>query len=264
MDPATEAGYLSRNDGCPFCQQVVAGAPQMTEERPMDMITDPPILKIKRNFQRPAPEIVAALTGASTGHLVDAMGGSGALDWHIKPLSAAMPGFCGVAITCDAGPADNLAVFAALGAAKPGDVIIAATGGHLAAAVIGDLVVGMARNCGLAAIVTEGTVRDAAGIVAVGLPVYCVGVSPNSPARNGPGTVGLPIVVGGVAVDAGDILVGDGDGVVVVPRQIAASVVAKLVGVRKAEAALEARVKAGLRMPEFVESLLNSSRVEEL
>jgi 4-hydroxy-4-methyl-2-oxoglutarate aldolase len=132
------------------------------------------------------------------------------------------------------------------------------------AAVIGDLIVGMARNCGVAAIVTEGTVRDVAGILAIGLPVYCAGVSPNSPARNGPGTVGLPIVVGGVAVESGDILVGDRDGVVVVPRQMGAKVAAKLIEVRAAEAALEAKVKGGLRIPDFVTALLRSDRIDEI
>ncbi len=228
------------------------------------MITDPPILRIRRNFERPSPEAVAALRGVATGHLVDAMGGSGALDWRIKPLGDATPGFAGVAITCDAGPADNLAVFGALDAARPGDVIFIATAGHRAAAVIGDLVAGMARNCGVAAIVTEGTVRDAEGILAVGLPVYCACISPNSPARNGPGTVGLPVVAGGVAIASGDILVGDRDGVVVVPRQMAAATAAKLVAVRAAEAALEAKVKAGLRMPDFIAALLKSERVEEI
>lgn len=228
------------------------------------MITDPPILRIKRNFERPFPETVAALTGAATGHLVDAMGGSGALDWTIKPLGNKVASFCGVALTCDVGPADNLAVFAALDVAKPGDVIIAATGGHLAAAVTGDLLVGMARNCGVSAIVTDGSVRDVAGILAVGIPVFCAGVSPNSPVRNGPGTVGLPIVIGGVAVVPGDIVIGDADGVVVIAQAIAEEVVAKLAVVRKAEAALEAKVTAGLRIPDFVTVVLKSNRTEEL
>lgn len=227
------------------------------------MITDPPILRIRRNFERPSPETVAALRGAATGHLVDAMGGAGALDWRIKPLGDAAP-FCGVAITCDAGPADNLAVFGALEAAKPGDVIIVATTGHRAAGVIGDLVAGMARNCGVVAFVTDGTVRDAAGLQAVGLPIYCIGVSPNSPARNGPGTVGLPIVVGDVAVAPGDILVGDADGVVVVPRQMAEKVAMQLAVVRANEAALEAKVKAGLRLPDFAATFLKSGRIEEI
>ncbi len=228
------------------------------------MIKDPPVLRIRRHFPRPAAELVIALTGASTGHLVDCMGGSGALDWRIKPLSAPVSGICGVAVTCDAGPGDNLALFAALDVAKPGDVVIVSAQGHLGAAILGDLLAGMARNCGIAAIVLDGSVRDVAGILATGLPVYCAGVTPNSGVRNGPGAVGLPIVIGGVAISPGDIVVGDGDGVVIVPRTIATDVVRMLVDVRKAEAALEAQVKAGLRLPEFVTSILSSGRVEEI
>jgi 4-hydroxy-4-methyl-2-oxoglutarate aldolase len=128
--------------------------------------------------------------------------------------------------------------------------------------VTGDLLVGMARNCGAAAIVTDGVVRDVAGILAVGMPVCCAGVSPNSPVRNGPGTVGLPVVVGGVAIASGDIMVGDADGVVVVPQAIAAELVKRLVDIRAAEAMLEAKVKSGLRIPDFIADVLSSPRVE--
>ncbi|WP_373506307.1 RraA family protein [Aestuariivirga sp.] len=228
------------------------------------MIKDPPILRISRNFPRPPNDVVKALTGAMTGHLVDAMGGGGALDWQIKALGGGPQSFCGVAVTCDCGPSDNLALFGALDVVKPGDVIVAATRSHRAASVTGDLLVGMARNCGAAAIVTDGVVRDVAGILAVGLPVCCAGVSPNSPVRNGPGTVGLPIVVGGVAIASGDIIVGDADGVVVVPQAIAADLVKRLVDVRAAEALLEAKVKSGLRIPDFIADVLSSPRVENI
>lgn len=228
------------------------------------MIKDPPSLRIRRNFPRPPAELVMAFAGAMTGHVVDAKGGSGALDWRIKPLGSGNHGFCGVALTCDCGPADNLALFAALDAAQPGDVIMAATGGHMGCAVAGDLLVGMASNCGVAAIVTDGAVRDISGILGVGLPVFCAGVSANSPARNGPGTVGCPIVLGGVAVTSGDIIVGDADGVVVVPIQQAAHVARQLAAVRSAEASLESEVKAGLRIPDFIVQLLLSDRVESL
>jgi 4-hydroxy-4-methyl-2-oxoglutarate aldolase len=228
------------------------------------MIEEPPLLRIRRNFSRAPLEVARRFVGAATGHVVDAMGGGGALDWRIKPLAGSPPAFCGIAVTCDAGPADNLALFGALAAVQPGDVIIAATGGYMAAAVTGDLLVGMARNCGAVAIVTDGAVRDAEGIVGVGLPVHCAGVSANSPARHGPGTVGLPIVIGGVAVDAGDIVVGDADGVVIVPKAIAAEIGGRLAEIRKAEAALETQVKAGLRIPDFVELILASGRIENL
>ena len=79
-----------------------------------------------------------------------------------------------------------------------------------------------------------------------------------------PGTVGLPIVVGGVAVESGDILVGDRDGVVVVPLKQAQAVLAKLADVRAAEVSLEAKVKAGLEIPDFVSALINSDRVREI
>jgi 4-hydroxy-4-methyl-2-oxoglutarate aldolase len=228
------------------------------------MITDPPILKIRRAFPRPAPALVAAFAGAATGHVVDAMSGSGALHFSIKPLAGAPASFHGVALPCHCGPADNLALFGALDCAAAGDVILASTSAHMGCAVVGDLVIGMARNAGVAAFVTDGLVRDIAGIVGVGLPVFSAGVSPNSPARNGPGTVGLPIILGGVAIEAGDIVVADADGVVIVPQLVAADVVARLDAIRRAETALEARVKGGARMLDAVASLLKSERVEEL
>ena len=76
----------------------------------------------------------------------------------------------------------------------------------------------VARNRGAAAFVTDGLVRDLDDLESVGLPTFAMGVTPNSPQRRGPGSVGLPIVCGGVAVASGDIVVGDRDGVVVVPR----------------------------------------------
>jgi 4-hydroxy-4-methyl-2-oxoglutarate aldolase len=228
------------------------------------MIEEPPLLRIRRNFSRTPQEVAKLFMGAATGHVVDAMGGGGALDWRIKPLAGTSPAFCGIAVTCDAGPSDNLALFAALDVLQPGDIIVAATGGYMAAAVTGDLLVGMARNCGAAAIVTDGAVRDVEGIIRMGLPVHCAGVSANSPVRKGPGTVGLPVIVGGVVADSGDIVVGDSDGVVIVPREIAAEVGARLGEIRKAEAALEAKVKAGLRIPDFAKSILASRRTENL
>jgi 4-hydroxy-4-methyl-2-oxoglutarate aldolase len=206
--------------------------------------------------------LVANFVGAPTGNLVDAMGGGGALGASVKPLAGAPATILGVALVCDAGPGDNLALFAALEFASPGDVIVVATREYRGAAVLGDLLAGMARNGGVAGIVTDGLVRDVAGLARVGLPVYCAGVSPNSPSRCGPGVVGEPIVIAGLAVACGDIVVGDGDGVVVVPRAAAAGVAAKLSDIRAAEAALEARIEAGLRNLDSVKLLLGSDRVE--
>ena len=85
------------------------------------------------------------------------------------PLAAPL---VGVAITCDAGPGDNLAIHGAVHAAQPGDVIVAATDGFMATAVVGDLVLGMAKNRKVAGFVTDGAVRDLAGLLSVGLPAF--------------------------------------------------------------------------------------------
>lgn len=211
------------------------------------MIDDAPPIQYGDTMRRPAAAQVAALAGVPTGHLVDALGGAGALDFRIKPVIADQSGFCGAALVCDNGPADNLATLAVLEHVRAGDVIVAATGGYTGCAVIGDLVLGMARNGGAVAFVTDGCVRDLPGIRGVGLPCHAVGVTPNSPARTGPGTVGLPIVIGGVAVRTGDIVAGDQDGVVVVPFERIDDCIGRLVRVREAEADMEARVKAGLK-----------------
>jgi len=129
--------------------------------------------------------------------------------------------------------------------AEPGDVIVLANDAYTGTAAIGDLVAGMMRNRGIAAFVTEGLARDKAGIVEAGLPLFAAGVVPTSPAANGPGVVGAPIICGGVAVRSGDIVVGDADGVVVVPAARAEAVLTALDAVRAAEAKAVAAIAAG-------------------
>jgi 4-hydroxy-4-methyl-2-oxoglutarate aldolase len=204
-------------------------------------------------WRRPAPEQVAALQGVPTGHVVDALGGAAALDHRIKPAIAGQSSFCGVALTCDNGPADNLALCAALASVLPGDVLVAATGGFTGCAVTGDLVLGMARNAGAVGFVTDGCVRDLPGLRAVGLPAFCVGVTPDSPARSGPGSVGADVIVGGRRIASGDVLVADEDGVVVVPQDRLAAVIARLPSIRAAEADMERRVRDGMRTPPFLD-----------
>src|ERR1700754_3003772 len=107
------------------------------------MIDDPPLLTVRRRFLRPDPGLLEALRGVQTGFVVDAMDGSGALNHRIKPIEPALAAMVGVAVTCDCGPADNLAVFAALDLAGPGDILVCAAGAYEGTAVIGDLVAGM-------------------------------------------------------------------------------------------------------------------------
>lgn len=228
------------------------------------MIEDPPILTVRRNFERPAADDVASLADTPTGFVADALGGRAALDKAVKPVDAEVTRFCGVAVPCHTGPADNLAFFAALDIAMPGDVIVIAADGYTGTAVIGDLALGMAKNKGVMAVVTDGAVRDLDGIEAVGLPCFAAGIVPDSPARNGPGTAGLPVTVAGVAIEAGDVVIGDRDGVVVIPREKVGAVLAALPAIEAAEAKRDADVKAGAVQIDAIAALLASDRVREV
>jgi 4-hydroxy-4-methyl-2-oxoglutarate aldolase len=228
------------------------------------MIADPPVLTIRRDFDRIDPEQVARFAGAETVHVVDAMDGQGALDYRIKPLDPGSASFAGPALTCHNGADDNLAILAAFAVARPGDVIVAASDGFTGSAVFGDLFARYACNCGITAIVTDGLARDTAGIIATGLPVFVAGVTPGSSARSGPGTVGLPIIIGQISVSPGDLLVGDRDGVAVVARSDAERVAARLESVRAAESKFEADAANGLHVPDFIQVLLQSERVRYL
>ena len=147
------------------------------------MIEEPPPIVFAPSIERPSADIVERFR-APTSFIVDAMNGVGALDWRIKRIAGGS--FVGVALTCDCGPLDNLAFMAALAESKPGDVFMVATNGYVGAAVTGDLLIGVARNRGAAGFVTDGLVRDVDDLDTIGLPVFAMGVTPNSPQRRGP------------------------------------------------------------------------------
>ena len=228
------------------------------------MLKEPPLLTLSRRVARLSPAQVEPFRDCITGWLVDARQGRGALDCAIKPVAPEVPGmrrFVGSALPCWCGPNDNLALTAAVALAEPGDVILAACEGFTGSGMAGDLVIGMARNKGVAAFVTDGMVRDREGILGVGLPVFARGITPNSCVRSGPGTVGLPVVIGGVPVRAGDLVLGDADGVVVVPAEELSLVLDRVAAIRTAEGAVEAEVKAGAAVRPEMQALLASDRV---
>ncbi len=231
------------------------------------MIHEPPLLTARRFFPRPTPAQLAAVAAATTGWLVDAQNGRGSLGPRIKPLFPHDPELnrcSGTVLTCWCGPDDNLALVAATALARPGHVIVAAADGFEGSAVCGDLLARMMKNKGIAGLVVDGAVRDIAGLREVGLPVFAAAVNPASCVRSGPGTVGLPIVVAGRAVQSGDLLLADEDGVVTVPLAEADAVLARLKEIEAAEAETLAEVRAGLQVPGWVEALLASERVRWL
>ena len=191
------------------------------------------------------------------------MDGRGALDHRIKLLEGypADTMMVGPALTCQCGPGDNLALCAAIAAANPGDVIVAATDAYEGTCLTGDLLMGMAKNRKIAGLVTDGLVRDTSGIREVGLPVFSKGVTPNSPVRNGPGTVGFPVALGGVHVGSRDVIVAGTDGVVVIPREQLKEVLSRLPEIKASEMETEQAVEDGMEMMDSVKEILNSDKV---
>jgi 4-hydroxy-4-methyl-2-oxoglutarate aldolase len=220
-----------------------------------------PALTVRPNFPRPSDDLVKRLSGVPTGWVVDANGRRGGLDFRVRPLTRAVR-FCGVALTVHSRARDNLAAYAAIDFAKPGDVLVVATDAYEEASVAGDLLLGMARNNGICAFVTDGMVRDIDGLNAVGIPVFARGLSPNSPYKDGPGRIGLPISLGGVSVNAGDVIIGDENGIVVVGREVLQGVLVALDEVKAKEAMMDDLVAKGATSPPGMEKLLAEKGID--
>ena len=183
----------------------------------------------------PAPtrlpaDLVEGFRGLASSNLADAMGRFNFMDPAIQGRSS-LP-LCGLAVTVNARPADNLMVHKALQVATPGDIVVVSTGGNTTSAVFGELMCHTAAAARLGGIVVDGAIRDVEGITRLGFPAFSRTVSPGSCDKDGPGEINVPISCGGVVVCPGDIVVGDGDGVAVVPRgdaQVVLEAVAALI-----------------------------------
>ncbi|MFE0145548.1 methyltransferase [Nonomuraea sp. NPDC059007] len=150
----------------------------------------------------------------------------------------------GNALPVEVRSGDNLAIHRALDEARPGDVLVVNGHGDMTRALIGGLIGEIMVNAGVVGAVVDGAVRDVQTLSEMGLPVYARAITPAGPFKNGPGAIGAPVAVGGVVVAAGDVLVGDADGVVVVPRDRVKGVVAAIDGIVEREAALRQRILA--------------------
>lgn len=230
------------------------------------MIEEPPLitLKTRTSRNRPTPQQIAAFVDVPTGFLCDAMEGQGALDYTIKCLPGLPDRVVGPALTCHCGPQDILALVSALTEVEPGDVVVNATGSWRGCAAIGDRVSGMAKNAGAAGVVTDGLARDLPGIQDVGLPLFCAGISPNSPFGKGPGSVGMAIKIAGHLVDSGDMIVADQDGVVVVPFARIDEVIETLIKVKELEAELDGAVAKGLKAADSIVELVNGPQCRRI
>lgn len=177
------------------------------------------------DIDRPDGEVIVAFDGLPVSAIGDVMGRRSIMDAGIQPLSRSLR-MAGPAVTVETRPGDNLMIHAALKVARPGDVLVVNGHGYDQAAVWGMLMTHSAVALGLAGLVIDGALRDVVEIVESGFPAFARHVCPAGPHKDGPGQVNLPIVCGRVPVQPGDVVVGDGDGIVVVPRRGAAEIAA--------------------------------------
>ncbi|MDF0598792.1 RraA family protein [Psychromarinibacter halotolerans] len=225
------------------------------------MIEEPPLLTIRRPTRRPTDAQIAAFQGVPSSFVVDAMYGDGALPPVIRALDPEYAA-AGPALTVEAGPADILAVLAALPQVRDGDVVVSDFGGHQGCAAAGDRVCAFMKNSGAIGFITDGPMRDILGIKATGLAVWCTGLTPGSPFAKGPGRVGFPITLGGRAIETGDMIVADRDGIAVVPFDRIDEVIEMLAKVTELENSLDAELQKGLKVPENIVELLASDQVK--
>lgn len=152
-----------------------------------------------------------------TTAISDATDGLNNLHSSIKPLKDKYK-ITGKALTVKIPIGDNHWVLEALDAAKPGDIIVIDAKGDLSRAVAGDFVIGMAKTLGIGGFVIDGAIRDLEACKALDFPIFCKGTTIAASNKAGVGEVNIPISCGGVSIHPGDIIVGDCDGVTVVPR----------------------------------------------
>ncbi len=218
-------------------------------------------LRIAKNLTRAPLDLLEQFRPVPTGNVVDACDRLSAMHYTIKPV---VPGFTvvGSALTVRAWPSDNLIVNKAISLSRPGDVLVIDNSQFEAGSVWGDLTSWMAKNAGAAGMVTNGLVRDVAGIAEAGLPVFARGSVPNGGFKRGPGEIGYPIVCGGISVKQGDIIVGDVDGVVVIPLEIADTVLAAIPAVLENEQKTMDKIRASMTAPDNLDQQLRNAGYE--
>lgn len=174
------------------------------------------------NIARPDKELINAFRDISPADAHEAMDQTHAMDAEISPVTDTTA-LCGPAVTVRLPAGDNMSARIAVNAAEPGDVIVIESKSSRAA-TWGEIATNNAQLIGLEGVVTDGNVRDIEEIAALEFPVFARDVSHIGAVKETPGSVNIPVSVGETIVRPGDIILGDGDGITVVPQGIAAEV----------------------------------------
>lgn len=218
--------------------------------------------RIKTHIDRPDRSLVEAFRGIPVANIDDCMNRMASVDAGLNPMNSTPLLGTAFTVRCPAG--DNLMFHKALDLAQPGDVLVIAAGGSMSRALCGEIMVTYARSRGIAGFIIDGCVRDRDELAAFAdFPVYARGVIPNGPYKNGPGEINFPVAVGGQVICPGDILVGDGDSVLVIKPHEAEALAKAAAAVHKKEEGQIADILAGKGFPRpFVDETLEKLGVE--
>lgn len=193
---------------------------------------------------RPSPAQIEKLRRIGAATLHEAQGQTGALDAGLKPLDPGLR-LAGPAFTVECRAHDNLAIHLAVTKARPGDVLVVDAQGFPEAGPWGDILTLAAQKRGIAGLVIDGAARDSEEIIAMGFPVFARGLSIKGTLKNQPGRVGEPVLCGGQRIRTGDVIVGDRDGLVVLPGERLDKVIAAAEKREEAERRMRERIEAG-------------------
>ena len=170
---------------------------------------------ITTTVNRPDAELIKAIQPYAPATLHEAQGRTGALAARIKPIYPGMRA-CGPAFTVKCHPGDNLMLITAISLAQPGDILVVSASDHAEQGGFGEVLTTACMAKGIAALVTDGSVRDGAAIHKLGFPVFSAGLCVKGTVKETLGFINQPVVLGGQLIHPGDIISGDDDGVVVV------------------------------------------------
>ena len=187
-----------------------------------------------------AQDLVSLFKEIPVANISDCMARMTAAGPLVRPMHDGTT-MAGVAFTVKSRAGDNLMLHKALDLAAPGDVIVVECGGDTTNSMLGELMMTYAQHRGLAGIVMNGAIRDSHELRRSSFPVFAAGVTHRGPYKNGPGEINVPIAIDGMVVQPGDLIVGDADGVLCIPRDSAADIYAK------------AKAKNDLEKKQFIE-----------
>lgn len=206
--------------------------------------------KIVRTIVRPDAATTALLGEQGVATVHEAQGRTGLLRPYMRPVYSTAKA-AGPAVTVSCHPGDNLMIHAAIEVCQPGDILVVAPTSESTDGMFGELLAVSCRAHGVAGLIIDAGVRDTADITAMQFPVWAKAVSAQGTVKASPGSVNVPIVCAGAIVNAGDVIVADADGVVVVARQAAGQVAASGEERRKKEEKSRQRLANGELGVEF-------------